>query len=55
MIGYITNSSNMAGTQTRELDATLGDNYVMALELCIVLDIRKIININTLGTGHLNC
>jgi hypothetical protein len=37
------NCNNMAGTQTRELDATLGDNYVMALKLCIAVDLRKII------------
>ena len=45
---FHTNSNNMVGTQTRELDTTLGDNYVMALKLCIVLDLRKIIIFNIL-------
>jgi hypothetical protein len=32
----------------RELDAAFGDNYVMALKLYIVIDLRKIIICNIL-------
>ena len=36
--------------KSRELDATLGGTYFMALKLCIVIDLRKIIVIIIIGS-----